>query len=88
MIPNRLGSSKKFNLIVTELFIRGRNELNISLWFYFSVPKNVRPNYMHYFNVKTPNKRKHHQFKFNIEFKNFMKFYKKIHSKTISFCVK
>ena len=38
-------SNKKFNPIVTELFIRGRN-LNISLVFitqsYFAVPKNIR----------------------------------------------
>ena len=38
-------SNKKFNPIVTELLIRGRN-LNISLVFitqsYFAVPKNIR----------------------------------------------
>ena len=38
-------SNKKFNPIVTKLFIRGRN-LNISLVFitqsYFAVPKNIR----------------------------------------------
>ena len=38
-------SNKKFNPILTELFIRGRN-LNISLVFitqsYFAVPKNIR----------------------------------------------
>ena len=45
-------SNKKLHAIVTELFIRGR-ELNISFVFmtqsYFSVSKNIRPNYMDYF---------------------------------------
>ena len=45
-------SNKKLYAIVTELFIRGR-DLNISFVFmtqsYFSVSKNIRPNYMHYF---------------------------------------
>ena len=48
-------SYEKLNLIVTELFIKGR-ELNISLVFimqsYFVVPKNIRPNSMHYFIMK------------------------------------
>ena len=43
--------TKKLNLIVTELFIRGRKS-NISLVFdtqsYFDAPKNVRLNSMHY----------------------------------------
>ena len=48
-------SNKKFNPIVTELFIRGRN-LNISLVFitqsYFAVPKNIRLNSICYENSK------------------------------------
>ena len=52
-------SNKKLNPIVAELFIRGR-KLNISLvfikQFYFSVPKNIRLNSKHYFNMKIPNK--------------------------------
>ena len=44
--------NKKFNPIVTELFIRGR-KLNISLVFitqsYFGVPKSIRLNSTHYF---------------------------------------
>ena len=48
------------NLIVTELFIRGR-ELNISIAFitqsYFKVPKDVRLNSAHFFIMKIPNKR-------------------------------
>ena len=51
--------NKNFNLIVTELFIRGR-KLNISLTFitqyYFALPKNIRLNSMHYFIMKIPNK--------------------------------
>ena len=59
MIADTL-SNKKLNPIVTELFIRGR-KLKIYLAFitqsYFSVPKNIRLNYTHYFIMKTPNKR-------------------------------
>ena len=48
--------NKKLNLIVTELFIRGR-KLNISLVFitqsYFKVPKDVRLNTTHFFIAKT-----------------------------------
>ena len=44
-------NNKKFNSIVTELFIRGR-KLNISLVFitqsYFKVPKDVRLNTSHF----------------------------------------
>ena len=58
MIPDMLGN-KKFNPIVTELFIRGR-KLNISLVFvtqsYFLVPKNIRLNSAQYFVMKIPNK--------------------------------
>ena len=53
-------NNKKLNLIVTELFIRGR-ELNISIAFitqsYFKVPKDVRLNSAHFFIMKIPNKR-------------------------------
>ena len=51
--------NKKLNLIVTELFIRGR-KLNISLicitQSYFTVPKDVRLNTSHFFIAKIPNK--------------------------------
>ena len=53
-------SNKKFNPIVTELFIRGR-KLNYYLVFitqyYFAVPKNIRLNLTHYFVMKIRNKR-------------------------------
>ena len=61
-------NKKKLNLIVNELFIRGK-KLKISLGFitqsYFVVPRNIRLNYMHYFIMKIPNKRKFHQIEFN-----------------------
>ena len=50
-------NNKKLNLVVTELFIRGR-KLNISTTqSYFKVPKDVRLNFTHFFNKKIPNKR-------------------------------
>ena len=52
--------NKKLNLIVTELFIRGR-KLNILIDFitqsYFKVPKDVRLNSTHFVIMKFPNKR-------------------------------
>ena len=58
MITDML-SNKKLNLIVTELFLKGKKP-NISLVFitqsYFTVPKNVRQNSTHYFIMKIPNK--------------------------------
>ena len=56
------------NVIITELFIRGR-KLNISLVFitqsYFAVPKNIRPNSPHCFILKIPNKSEFQQIAFN-----------------------
>ena len=77
-------NNKKLNSIVTELFIRGR-KLNISLVFitqsYFKVPKDVRLNSTHFFIMKIPNKRELQQIALShssdIEFKDFMKIYKK-----------
>ena len=57
MIADML-SNKKFNPVVSELFIRGR-KLNISLvsisQSYFAVPKNIRLNSRHYFIMEIPN---------------------------------
>ena len=77
-------SNKKPNLVVTELFIRGR-KLNITLAFitefYFSVPKSIRLTSTHYFIMKIPNKQELPQIAFNqssdTEFEDFMNFYKK-----------
>ena len=52
-------SNEKLNLMVTELFIRGR-KLNISLAFItqscFALTKNIRLNSTNYFIMKIPNK--------------------------------
>ena len=73
-----------YNPIVTELFIRGK-KLNISIVFitqsYFKVSKDVRLNSTHFFIMKIPNKRELQQTALNhssdIDFKDFMKIYKK-----------
>ena len=85
-------NNKKLNSIVTDLFIRGR-KLNISIVFItqccFEVPKDVRLNSTHYFIMKIPNKRELQQIALNhssyIEFKDFIKIYKKLHGRTIFF---
>ena len=76
-------NNKKLNPIVTELFIRGR-KLNISISItqsYFKVPKDVRLNSTHFFIMEVPNKRELQQIALNhssdIDFKDFMKIYKK-----------
>ena len=87
-------NNKKLNSIVTELFIRGR-KLNISLicitQSYFKVPKDVRLNTTHFFIMKIPNKRELQQIainhSFDIDFKNFIKIYKKCTDKSYSFLV-
>ena len=87
-------NNKKLNPIVTELFIRGR-KLNISIVFikqsYFKVPKDVRLNSTHFFIMKIPNKRKLQQIALNhssdIDFKDFMKIYKKYTKEPYSFLV-
>ena len=88
-------NNKKLNLLVTELFIRGR-KLNISLVFitqsYFKVPKDVRLNTTRFFIMKIPNKRELQQIAMNhssdIDFKDFIKTYKKCTDKPNSFLVK
>ena len=87
-------NNNKLNPIVTELFIRGR-KLNISIVFitqsYFKVPKDVRLNSTHFFIMKIPNKRELRQTALNhssdIDFKDFMKIYKKCTAKLYSFLV-
>ena len=93
MIADML-NNKKVNPIVTELFIRGR-KLKISLVFitqsYFVSPKNIRLNSLHYFIMKIPNKGELQQISFNhssdIDFRDFMNFYKKCTAKPYSFLV-
>ena len=77
-------NSKKHDPVVTELFIRGK-KLNISIVFntklYFKVEKEVRLNTTHFFVMTIPNKREFQQIALNhsqdIEFKNFIKIYRK-----------
>ena len=87
-------NNKKLNSIVTELFIRGR-KLNISLVFitqsYFKVPKDVRLNTTHFFIMKIPNKRELQQLAIShssdMDFKDFIRIYKKCRDKPYSFLV-
>ena len=85
-------NNKKLNPIVTELFIRAR-KLNISIVFttqsYFKVAKDVRFNSTHFFNMKIPNKRELQQIALShssdIDFNDFIKFFKKTHWRAIFF---
>ena len=81
-------NNKKLSSIVTELFIRGR-KLNIKS--YFKVPKDVRLNTTHFFIMKIPNKRELHQIALNhssdIDFKDFVKIYKKCTDEPYSFLI-
>ena len=87
-------NNKRLNPVITELFIRGR-KLNISIvfisLFYFTVPKDVRLNSTHFFIMKIPNKREFQQTALNhssdIDFKDFMKIYKKCTAKPYYFLV-
>ena len=85
-------NNKKLNLVVTELFIRGR-KLNIAIDFitqsYFKVPKEVRLNTALFFIMKIPDKGELQQIATNhssdVDFKDFMKIYKKYTAERYSF---
>ena len=85
---------KKLNSVATELFIRGR-KLNISLVIitqsYFKVLKDVRLNSIHSFIMKIPNKIEVQQIainhSFDIDFKDFIRIYKKCTAEPYSFLV-
>ena len=87
-------NNKKLKSIVTELFIRG-GKLNISLVFitqsYFKVPKDVRLNTTHFFVMTIINKRELQQIAVShlsdIDFKDFIKIYKKCTNIPFSFLV-
>ena len=87
-------NNNKLDSIVTELFVRGR-KLNISIVFitqsYFKVPKDVRLISTHFFIMKIPHKRELQQIALNhssdIDFKDFMKIYKKYTKEPYSFLV-
>ena len=86
--------NKKLNLIVTELFIRGR-KLNVSLVFiaqsYFKVSKDVGLNTTHFFISKIPNKRELQQIAINhssdISTEDFVNIYRKCTVELYSFFV-
>ena len=86
--------NKKSNSVVTELFIKGR-KLNISFVFiaqsYFKVPKDVRLNTTHFFITNIPKKRELQQIALNhssaIDFKDFVRIYKKYTDKSYLFLV-
>ena len=92
MIANMI-YNKKLNLVITELFIRGR-KLNISLVFvtqpYFKVLKDVRLNSTHFFIMKIP-KKELQQIAINhlsdINSTDFVKIYKKCTAEPYSFLV-
>ena len=87
-------NNKKLNPIVAELLIRGR-KLNISIAFitqsYFTVPKDVRLNSTQFFITKITNKGELQRIALNhsldINFKDFMKIYKKCTAEPYSFSV-
>ena len=86
--------NKKLSCIVNELFWR-RRKLNISLAFIsqscLKVPKTIRLNEKHYFIMKIPNKRELKQMAPNhssdINFKDFIKFYKYYTKESYQFLV-
>ena len=85
-------NNKNLIPVVTELFIRGR-KLNISIIFIpqscSDVLENIRLNSTHYFVMKITNKQELQQIAFNhssdIDFRDFMKLYKKCTAKPYSF---
>ena len=87
-------NNNKLNSIITELFVRSR-KLNIYIVFitqsYFKVPKDVRLNSTHFFIMKIPNKGELQQIALNhssdIDFKDFIKIYKKYTKGPSSFLV-
>ena len=87
-----INTNKIFQIIVKKLFIRCR-KLNISLvfitHFYFLVPKELRLNSTQYLIMKTRNKRVLLSIAINhladIDYKDFMKIYRKYTNKTYSF---
>ena len=85
-------TNKKFQQILEELFTRSR-KINISLVFisksYFSVPKNVRLNCMHYYIMKISNQIELSNIAQNhtsdIVYKDFLKMYHNYTKKTYDF---
>ena len=84
-------TNKKFKAIIKELFIKCR-KLNILLAFitlsYFSVPKIVKTNAVHYLIMKINNKRELQDIPINssanIDYKDFIKIYR-VYRRTVYF---
>ena len=91
MIADMIHNQKPYP-VVTELFIRGK-KLNISIVFitqsYFKVPKDVRLISTHFFIIKIANKKEIELIALNhstdIDFKDFIKIYKKCTAEPYSF---
>ena len=87
-------TSKKFQAIIKELFIRCR-KLNISLVFitqsYFSVPKDVRLNSTHYLIMKINNRKELQNIAINhsadIYYKDFIKIYRECRKEPFNFLI-
>ena len=86
-------NNKRLNLIITDLFIRGR-KLNIFVFITqsnFKVPRDVRLNSTHFFIMKIPNKRELQQIVLNhssdTNSKDFIKIYKNCTAEPYSFLV-
>ena len=87
-------NNKNLDSIVTELFTRGR-KINISIVFisqsYFKVPRGVKLNTTLFVIMKIPNKRKVQQIasdqSSDIDFKDFMKIFRKYTAEPYSFLV-
>ena len=85
-------SNKKFQAIIKELFIRCK-KLNISLVFitqsYFSIPKDVRLNSIHYLILKNNNRKESQNIAINhsadIDYKDFLMIYREYTRKPYSF---
>ena len=85
-------TSKKFQAIMKELFIRCRKQ-NISLVFvtqsYFSVPRDVRLNSTHYLIMKINNKKELENIAINhsadIDYQDFMKIYRECTNEPFNF---
>ena len=85
-------TNKKFQAIIKELFIRCR-KLNISLVFitqsYFSVPKDVRLNSIHYLIMKINNRKELQNIAINhsadIDYNDFVRIYKECTRNLYSF---
>ena len=85
-------TNKTFQATIKELFLRFK-KLNIALVFitqsYFSFPKEVRLNSIHYLIVKIHNKRELQSIAINqsvdIDYKDFMNIYRKCVNRTYSF---